>query len=190
MMNPYVPPKREPAQAMQSSRSAAPRNLLVHAVAAILLYGVDALVFSQGVIAGIVTFVMVALGTIHGARRLIGGHRHFRHGLSIIVIYGVMMASVVVTIRVNNRLARRRADGIVAALKLYKSMTGDYPVRLTELVPDYMPAVPQAKYTLMFNEFTYHYDRTKHEGFLMYTALPPFGRQTYWLDTDTWGYLD
>lgn len=175
---------------MQPSRSAPPRGLLVHAGAAALLYGVEGFLFSQGALAGITTFVMVVLGIIHVVRGLLADHRRVRYGFSMIAIYVVMMASVVATIQANDQLARRRADGIVTALKLYRSKTGDYPVRLTELVPEYMPAVPRAKPTLLFNEFSYHYDPAKHQGFLLYTAIPPFGRRTYWLDTDTWGYVD
>jgi hypothetical protein len=175
---------------MQPSRSAPPPSVLAHAGAAVLLYGVEGFLFSQGVFAGIVTLVMVVLGTIHVFRGLVADPWRVRYGFSMIAIYAVMMASVVATIDANNRLARGRAEEIVAALKLYKSKTGDYPVHLTELVPEFLPAVPRAKYTLTFNEFHYHYEPATHQGFLLYEAIPPFGRPTYRLDTDTWGYID
>jgi len=155
-----------------------------------LLYGVEAFLLAQGVFAGLAAFVMVVLGIIHVIRGLLADRWRVRYGSSMIAIYAVMMASVVLTIRANNRLAQRRAEGIVTALKLYRSKTGDYPVRLTALVPEYLPAVPLAKYTLLFNEFTYHHDPAQRQGFLMYAVIPPFGRRTYSLDTDTWGYLD
>lgn len=173
-----------------SHPEAPPRSLLVHAVAAALLYGIDAFVFSQGALAGIVTLVMVVLGAIHIARGLVGDRWRVRFGISMIAIYAVMMASVVATISANNRLASRRAEEVVAALKLYRSKTGDYPVHLTELVPEYLPEVPRAKYTLMFDELSYHYEPASHHGFLLYTVTPPFGRRTYNLDTDAWGHLD
>jgi hypothetical protein len=175
---------------MQPTRSTPPRSILVHAGAAALLYGVDAFVLSQGALAGVVTFVMVVLGIIHIVRGLLSDRWRIRFGLSMIAIYVVMMASVVVTIRANNRLAGRRAEEVVAALKVYRARTGDYPVRLADLVPGDLPSVPRSKYTLLFNEFSYHYDPATHQGFLLYEVTPPFGRRTYRLDTGTWGYLD
>lgn len=173
-----------------SISSGSPRGLLVHGCAAVVLYVIDAFLFAQGGVAGIATFVMVLFGIVRVARGVAANNGYIRSGFAIIAIYSIMMASVVATIQANNRIARGRADEIVAALKLYRSATGDYPVRLMELVPGYMPVVPRAKYTLMFNEFDYHYDPTARRGFLMYVALPPFGRPTYRLDTDTWEYLD
>lgn len=175
-----------------STSSDPPGGLLFHVCAAVLLYFFDALLLSQGAVAGIATFVMVLLGIVRVARgggvAVVG--RHIRSGFALTVIYPIMMASVVATIWANNRIARGRADEIVAALKLYRSENGDYPVRLAELVPRYMPVVPRAKYTFSFNEFDYHYDPRDHRGYLMYVALPPFGRPTYWLGRDAWGYLD
>ncbi|MEP7123010.1 MAG: hypothetical protein ABJE95_18930 [Byssovorax sp.] len=172
------------------SDSAAPRSLRAHAIAATLVYGVDAFVFAQGALAGITLLVMVVLGLIHVVRGLIADRPRARFGLKTIAIYVIMMASVVATIQANNRLAARRADGLVVALESYKSRTGDYPARLSDLVPEYLPSVPLAKYTLLFNDFSYHHDLSERRGFLMYTVIPPFGRRTYWLDTGTWGYLD
>jgi hypothetical protein len=178
------------ARSKHPSPGAAPRSLLVHVRVAVFLYGVDALLFGQGGVAGIATFAMVLVGIVHVARGVVADRRYIRSGFAIIAIYAIMMASVVGTIWANNRIARGGADEIITVLKRYKSATGDYPVRLVELVPEYMPTVPRAKCTLMFNEFYYSYDPKEHRGSLMYVALPPFGRPAYRLHTDTWGYLD
>jgi hypothetical protein len=170
--------------------SAPPRSLLVHVAAATVLYGIDAFVLAQGAFAGVVMLVMVVLGAIQVVRGLIGDRSRIRFGLSTIAIYVMMMASVVATIQANNALARRRADRLVTALEQYRSTTGDYPAHLMDLVPEYLPSVPVAKYTLMFNRFSYEPDLARHRGFLMYMVIPPFGRRTYWLNTGTWGYLD
>ena len=94
------------------------------------------------------------------------------------------------TISWNNRLARARAETIVSALTLYKAQHGDYPTKLSALVPEQLPAVPRAKYTLLFSDFSYFYDPIEHRGFLLYTPLPPFGRPTFSLERQSWGYLD
>ncbi|MEO5727553.1 MAG: hypothetical protein ABI134_17905 [Byssovorax sp.] len=190
--NPYRPPGTDAGAegSKQPSPGAASRSLIVHGCVAAFLYGVDAFLFSQGAIAGIVTIAMVLLGIVRLVRGVVADRRYIRSGFTIIAIYSMMMAAVVVTIRANNRMARERADEIVVALKRYRSATGDFPVRLEELVPEYMPTVPRAKYTLLFNKFHYHCDPMKHQGSLMYVDVPPFGRPTYRLDTDTWGYLD
>ena len=85
---------------------------------------------------------------------------------------------------------RERAEEVVVALNAYRARTGDYPVRLSDLVPEYLPVVPLARYTLMFNELDYHHAAAQPGGFLVYTVIPPFGRRTYSLDTGTWGFLD
>lgn len=174
----------EPARAVPRGR------LLFHAGAAALLYGIDGFLLSQGVLAGLTTLVMVVLGLVHVVRGLLADRWRVRFGFSLIAIYAVMMASVVATIHANNQLAARRAEGLVVALKSYRAATGNYPVRLRELVPGYLPAVPRAKYALAFDEFFYSYDPAEHRGVLLYVVIPPFGRRTYNLGSDTWGSLD
>lgn len=175
---------------MEPARGASRDRLLFHAGAAVLLYGIDGFLLSQGVLAVLTTLVMVVLGLIHVVRGLLADRWRVRFGLSMIAIYAVMMGSVVATIHANNQLAARRADEVVVALKRYRATTGNYPVRLSELVPEYLPAVPRAKYTLAFDEFFYSYDPAEHRGVLLYVVIPPFGRRTYNLGTDTWGSLD
>jgi hypothetical protein len=175
---------------MEPARGAAPGKLLFHMGAAAVLYGIDGFLLAQGALAGLTTLVMVVLGLIHVVRGLLADRWRIRFGLSMIAIYAVMMAAVVATIHANNQLAARRADGLVAALKSYRATTGNYPVRLAALVPGYLPAVPRARYTLAFDEFLYSYDPAAHQGFLLYVVIPPFGRRTYNLGTDTWGSLD
>ena len=171
-------------------RGARPARLRFHVALAVGLLFIDGFALAQGALAGIVTVIMVLLGMVHLVIGLFGDRARVRTGAAMIAIYGLMMASVVATINANNQLASRRAGEIVVALNAYRSTTGDYPARLADLVPAYLPAVPRAKYTLMFDEFTYHHDPGKEGGFLMYAVLPPFGRRTYSLDRSTWGSLD
>lgn len=175
---------------MTLPREDPPRSLRAHAIVAVALYVVDAFVLAQGALAGLVTMIMLLLGIVHVARGLFADRARIRYGLSMIGIYLVMMTAVLVTLRANNQLASRRADEIVVALRAYRAATGDYPARLEDLVPAYLPAVQRAKYTLGFGEFDYHHTPGQAGGFLIYNVLPPFGRRTYSLDTDHWGSLD
>lgn len=175
---------------MQPTRGAPLRGLLLHAGVAAAVYALDAFVLAQGAVAAITTVILVLFGLSHVVRGLASRGKGIVYGLAMMAIYLGMMASVVATISANNQLASRRADEIVAALKQYRATTGDYPAHLTDLVPGYLPSIPRAKYTLMFDDFSYHHTPNEPGGFLMYTTLPPFGRRTYSLDTTTWGSLD
>jgi hypothetical protein len=149
------------------------------------LYVVDALVLSQGVVAFVVGWVMVVFGAIDASRG------RGRKGVITIVAYVVLDVAVFGTIRANNVLARHRAERIVVALDAYKGDHGRYPKRLDELVPAYLPSIPRAKYTLMpgFNRF-YYMSQDGEDGFIEYTAFPPFGRPFYRLKSKKWDYLD
>ena len=65
-----------------------------------------------------------------------------------------------------------------------------YPLRLDELVPEFLPSVPAAKYTLGGDHFFYFNPPSGLEPMLYDEALPPFGRRFYHMETGRWGYLD
>ncbi len=89
-----------------------------------------------------------------------------------------MMFLVVQTNRAANLEARSRADRVITALHGYREAHGTYPSRLAELVPEFLPAVPRAKDIAMNGEFMYVWSE-REGGFLMYVAMPPFGRPFY-----------
>jgi hypothetical protein len=162
-----------------------------HIIAVVALYLVDSFVFEQGVVTVLVALVMLVLGFVHLALSPDEDDaKRTRHGLRMIAIYVALAVAVIATIRVNNGVARAHAERIVAALKLYKAKHGAYPVRLQQLVPEYLPAVPLAKYALAFNQYSYWYHPDEEEGFLMYVPVPPFGRRLYRLSDGQWLYMD
>ncbi len=151
----------------------------------------DAFVLNQGVIA-----VATALGALIGGvpRALLAWRRGnpttvrlraARTGIYVAVAVLVLGANFA-----NAQLARRRADTLIAACRQYEARHGRFPNRLDELVPDFIPSVPLAKYTLMppFNTFMYT-ARPGHHA-LMWVALPPFGRPYYVFEDNRWGFLD
>jgi hypothetical protein len=172
------------------SIAAPTRRLLDYDKAALVLFVLDGFIFAQGVITALAALLVVVFGLGHIAVGIGRDRSRVLHGLRVIAVYVALCGAVLGTIHINNLIARKRANRIVAALKAYKGKHGHYPKRLADLVPEYIPNVPLAKYTLLFNQFHYYYDVDDERGSLWYIALPPFGRPIYSLETQTWGYLD
>jgi hypothetical protein len=162
-----------------------------HIKAALLLFAFDGLYYAQGVTTVFVTLIMVVIGLVRIALGLVYGDRaRLLHGVRVIAFYLALSGAVVGTICVNNLIAHKRADRIVAALRAYKGRNGHYPKRLADLVPEYLPSIPLAKYTIMGHAFEYSFDADKHTGVLEYLIIPPFSRRVYSLETETWRYTD
>jgi len=99
--------------------------------------------------------------------------------------FGVLLVlSLLAFVPLNNILAKKRAHELIAACNKYKASHGDFPDRLQDLVPEFIPEVPRAKYTPRYGEFSYH------RGNLMWTSIPPFGRPYYDFYSERWGFLD
>jgi hypothetical protein len=155
-------------------------------VLAALLVLVDAFWFNQGIFS-----LLIGLGLIFIAlpRAFLPKFRATRRArLRNIGIYLIAVVIVLGVIRVNNRIAARRADDVVAAVKAFHAQNGRYPDSLDALVPAFLTAVPRAKYTLQFDKFMYI--KTESSALLYYVAIPPFGRPTFDFARDSWGYID
>jgi hypothetical protein len=73
----------------------------------------------------------------------------------------------------------------------YHAKYNHYRQRLEELVPEFIPSVPVAKYTLGGGgSFFYSSRPGDGEPMLYYQTLPPFGRRFYHLETGGWRFLD
>ena len=103
-------------------------------------------------------------------------------------IYAVMVFGVFGANYLNNALARSRAEVLVTAARQYEARHHRLPDKLQDLVPDFIPEVPLAKYTLMFNDFHY-ISREGWHGHL-WVSIPPFGRPTYRFEENKWDYID
>lgn len=162
-------------------------NLTRTAVSAMLLVLIDALVFNQGVLSVLVGLwqLLVALPRALMVRKL-AAQRGWR--LRRIALWLAAVAVVLAFNVASNRLAQMRADTLVAAVKAFHAQHQRYPKALAELVPAFVPEVPRAKYTLVFNRFWY--SASDGDAMLFYVALPPFGRPTYTFSRGEWGYID
>ena len=81
--------------------------------------------------------------------------------------------------------AETQAARVIEACRAFEARHGMLPDRLEELVPEFLPAVPRAKYALAWGEFTYTTSAEKRHT-LMYVTLPPFGRQVYHFEEGRW----
>ena len=85
------------------------------------------------------------------------------------------------------RIAMGNATRLIQACEQYREANGDYPQRLSDLVPRYLKSIPRAKYCLTFGDFQYW---GPPHPILVWCEIPPFGRRVYSLDTREWNYLD
>ena len=107
------------------------------------------------------------------------------------LIYLLAAIAVFAINALQNQLADHRAIALGKACMAYHAKYGHYPGRLDDLAPEFISAVPLAKYTLSSSsQFTYFRREDGKEPMLYYEAMPPFGRRFYHMETGGWGYLD
>jgi hypothetical protein len=104
-------------------------------------------------------------------------------------LYLLLGVATVATMRFHTATAQNHAAQIIEACRAYQARRGMLPDRLEELVPEFLPAVPPAKYTLQWGGFTYWASEKKSHT-LMYVAFPPFGRRLYHFEQARWSQLD
>jgi hypothetical protein len=154
-------------------------------VAVVLLYVGDAFLMGQGVWATLPSLVAIVW---LGARWLFGARDARPRIAATLAVWCALPVATIGTISANNVLAHHRAEALVVAVEAYKAKHGVFPRTLDDLVPEEIPAVPRAKYTLAFAQFGYF--NVNGSASLDYTYLPPFGRPYYQFNAKRWGYLD
>ena len=153
------------------------------------LFLVDLGFMGQGIfsllvaVAGVIVLALAATWSLVRGQRRLAANRAGRAALYVLLGVATMGA-----LRFHASMARTNAARVIEACRSYQARRGSYPERLEALVPEFLPAVPRAKYTLAFGEFTYWSNPTAHT--LIYVALPPFGRRLYHFEEDRWGQLD
>ncbi len=155
------------------------------------LFVFDAFMLNQGLVALFLIFltVLVFLPRALWVRRT--DRRLYHRRLAKAGIYVLAAIAIFVCNGWQNQMADRRAIKIGNACLAFHAKCQRYPNRLQELVPEFLPAVPVAKYMLGgADHFFYFSSPSGTEPMLYYEALPPFGRRFYHLQTGGWGYLD
>ncbi|PIS47025.1 MAG: hypothetical protein COT17_05580 [Elusimicrobia bacterium CG08_land_8_20_14_0_20_51_18] len=146
---------------------------------ALALFLLDAFMINRGVL----SFLTAALASFHVVSGSIGSlfrekTEPFRPVRS--VLFMAAAAVVILSNHLNDKMARARAMEIAGACEKFRAAEGRYPGRLEELVPDFLPEIPLAKYTLLNNKFRYS------GGNIEYLAMPPSGRRYYSLEEKKW----
>jgi hypothetical protein len=156
-------------------------------ITAAILFLLDAFVLNQGAISIILILFIVFWWLPKSAFKKHKGQSP-KVELTKVLIYGLVAIAVFSSNIINNRIAKGRAKDLIQVIETYRQTTGRYPHTLTELVPAYLPNVPNAKYTLIFNNFTYIDCQGRVS--LFYVSLPPSGRPTYVFNRKEWKYID
>ena len=160
-------------------------SLALALVLSLALVLIDGLWLGQGAIAMLVAALVVFAIPLSFRARYVTVRRQ---RLRKIAIYLGAVVLVLGFNAANNRIAQQRADTLIATINSYHAKNGSYPRSLQDLVPEYLPAVPRAKYALTSAQF--RYIRTQDDALLLYTSMPPFGRPTYSFRDKSWSYID
>ncbi len=147
-----------------------------HIIIAAVLFSLEILL-GIGLFGGIGLLVAVVLVVL----AFVEGRSPLRHHLQAASVYLCLFVGTMLLLNVNWRLAEHRAAPIIIACKDYRAATGKYPSRLDDLVPRFLPSVPNAKYTLIANKFGYDADRPS-----LYFAAMFHGVVFYDFQTDNW----
>jgi hypothetical protein len=152
------------------------------------IFVLDAMILNQGFVA--VILILLALFVFSPFAVLLRrrDRRKYEQRLVKIAIYVLTGLAVLGSNTLQNRIADRRAIAIGNACLAYRAKYHQYPADLKELVPEFLPSVPAAKWGEHFS-----YSRAlepDHEPMLWYAAVPPFGRRFYHMESGGWGYLD
>lgn len=155
------------------------------------LYFLDAIWLGAGGVAflmliGVVIFFIPAALLAWYRKNLLVRNLRAARGL----LWVLTALASLATINIDLGHAREKGDLIVAALKAYHAKTGQYPEQLQQLVPEYLPAIPKARFALVMNDFRYMVSRDKVNHMLVYVAMPPFGFHYYNLEKGEWAVKD
>jgi hypothetical protein len=167
----------------------APPRLKRTAVVLGLLFLFDLGFSGQGLYSLLVAAIGFAILSLGGAWSLIRGRQPLaRSRAARAALYLLLAAATIGALRFHAYTARVNTERVIAACRAYERANGRLPERLQDLVPAFLPAVPRAKYVLMFGEFNYFSSPESHT--LQYVALAPFGRRLYHFEQDRWSSLD
>jgi hypothetical protein len=153
------------------------------------IFVLDAVILNQGFVA--VILILLALFIFFPSAVLLRrrDRRKYEQRLVKVAIYVLTGVAVLSSNTLQNRLADRHAIAIGNACLAYRAKYHQYPAELKELVPEFLPSVPVAKWG--GEQFSYSRAlEPDREPMLWYAAVPPFGRRFYHIESGQWGYLD
>lgn len=112
----------------------------------------------------------------------------WRLALARAAIPAATLALVLGNDAVQERIAESNVRRVIAACEAFRAAEGEYPKTLDDLAPRFLPAVPPAKYCLIWNRFWYFHHPER--SFLFWHVVPPYGRKIWNFEDRRWSYLD
>lgn len=165
------------------------RSIVIAVSIASSLFILDAFILNQG---GIAAITAIAVIFVMLPRAVLAWREHDRELAQAramkAAVYALMVIGVFGANYLNNALAQSRAEELITAARHYEARHHRLPDGLQDLAPDFIPEVPLAKYTLLFNNFRYIAIKGRHS--LFWVDVPPFGRPTYRFEENKWDYID
>lgn len=102
------------------------------------------------------------------------------------IIYTLLVAASFGFHAYDLSLANARAQSVIAAVDHYYRDKGVYPDTLQNLVPAYLPVVPQPRIA----PGRFYYLGAPEDPYLMYADFPPFGRTSWSFVNKEWITID
>ncbi len=137
---------------------------------------------------GIYVILMLIISAILGIFFLMAGafefylHRNFRISKYIGILCLICFSTIMISRYVSDYqadLSKEKAKVIVEALEKFKSANNKYPNQLSELVPEYLEAVPSS--SMGWFDEQYDYAVWKDGNYRIY--FPNYGGEMYFLDS-------
>jgi len=146
---------------------------------AAILFGLE-LLLGVGLIGGTALFVALISFIL-----FICNKGSFPHALRLAAIYLVLGASTLAYINLNWKVAVSRARPVIAAVNSFHGKYNRYPESLDELVPQFLPAIPNARLTVVAKHFGYAQDPPSLYFLVMFHGVASYDFQSQrWLTND------
>jgi len=84
----------------------------------------------------------------------------------------------------------KNAEHLIAACRAFQAKHGQLPGSLEQLVPEFLPALPPARYEHPEFGWDYHVSDDSKRHVLSWTFRAPFGRHVYRFEEDRWLVVD
>ena len=153
------------------------------------IFALDAMILNQGFVALILVLLALFVFFPFALLRRRRDRRKYEQRLVKIAIYVLAGVAALGSNTLQSRIADRRAIAIGNACLAYRAKYHQYPAELKDLVPEFLPSVPVAKWGGDHFRYSRALDPDP-EPTLYYAAVPPFGRRFYHMESGWWGYLD
>ncbi|MEW6357919.1 MAG: hypothetical protein AB1696_16415 [Planctomycetota bacterium] len=133
-------------------------------------YTFDVLFLSMPCFGVLAIGLLFLAGGIYALLSLRKNERELARAYAVQSLLGlVTLVAIFGTFHVNRWIGHRNATPIIAAVKQYKELHGEYPVRLEDLVPEFLDKAPRCvRVDLLRGRYGYFYDAEHKWAELVY----------------------